>query len=66
MRPTLNPFLVRVGYQLAKVVYKLHVKKGAVFAADFRVERGHSSPIACWGAEQAGAASVEKVRRRSG
>ncbi len=64
MRPTLNPFLVCVGYQLAKVVYKLHVNKGAVLAADFRVECGSTSPVAYWGPEQARAASVEKVRRR--
>ena len=64
MRPTLNPVLVRVGYQLAKVVYKLHVNKGAVLAADFRMECCPTGPVACWGAEQAGAASVEKVRRR--
>ena len=63
MRPTLNPLLVRVGYQLAKVVYKLHVNKGAVLAADLRVECGATGPVACRGAEQAGAASVEKVRR---
>ena len=58
MRPSLNPFLVGVGYQLAKVVYKLHVNKGAVLAADFRVECGATGPVACWGAEQAGAEMV--------